>query len=101
MRDVMPLIAVNQRLNSYELKSDSYLRRYDRDFFQSLQLAMKKICSGGERLLDFAIVSFCVYEEFEDGIPTVEYEDLCEVIGQCHSAGFYYFEYDVDKDFDV
>src|SRR6218665_3714339 len=98
--DVMPLIAVNQSLNSYDLSTYSSLSRYDRDLLEALQLAMKKICSGRERLLDFAVVSFCVYEEFEDGIPTVEYEDLCEVIGQCHSAGFYYFEYDVDKDFD-
>src|SRR6218665_236395 len=44
--DVMPLIAINQSLNSYSLDSDSYLWRYDRDFLQALQLAMKAICMG-------------------------------------------------------
>jgi len=81
LRDVMPLIAVNQSLNSYELRSDSDLRRYDRDFLQSLQLAMKKICVGSERLVDFATVIFLVGKKFQDGFPIVQYEDLWDVVG--------------------
>ena len=53
------------------------------------------------RVLDFAEVSFRVAGDFEDGISTVEYEDVCEVIGrQCHSPEFYDLEYDLDEDFD-
>jgi len=46
LRDVIPLIAVNQSLNSYSLSSDFGLLRYDRDFLQSLQLTMKTICAS-------------------------------------------------------
>src|SRR6218665_3530539 len=77
--DVMPLIAINQSLNSYSL--DSYLWTYDREFLQALQLAMKTTCIGRRRLLDFATVIFHVDEEFQDGFPIVEYEDLWEVVG--------------------
>jgi len=99
---VMPLIAVNQSLNSYDLTSVFGLRSYDRDFLQSLQLAMKKICIGRKGLLDFAKVDFFVRvaEEFEDGIPTVEYEDLFEVIGKCYSPDDYDCECNMDEDFD-
>ena len=75
--NVMPLIAINQSLNSYSLDSDSYLWRNNREFLQALQLAMKTTCIGRRRLLDFATVIFHVNEEFH----LVEYEDRWEVVG--------------------
>src|SRR6218665_1739979 len=77
LRDVMPLIAINQSLNSYSLDSDSYLWRNNREFLQALQLAMKTTCMGTRRLLDFATVIFHVEEEFH----IVENEDRLEVVG--------------------
>src|SRR6218665_3639253 len=99
--DVIPLI---ESLNSFHLSSDSCLD--DRDFLQSLQLAMKKICIGRKGLLDFAKVIFHVgCREFQDGIPIVEYEELSEVLGcQCHSLDLpldgYDCEYDMDENFE-
>ena len=80
---VMPLIAINQSLNSYELSSNSYLRRYmyDRDLLQALQLAMKTTCMGRKRPLDFAIVIFKVGRVLQHGFPIVEYEELWDVTG--------------------
>src|SRR6218665_2296822 len=75
--DVMPLIAINQSLNSYSLDSDSYLWRNNREFLRALQLAMKTTCIGRRRLLDRATVIFHVNEEFH----LVEYEDRWEVVG--------------------
>src|SRR6218665_4040532 len=96
---VMPLIAVNQSLNSYTLIADRHLSGYDGDFLQSLQLAMKKICIGRERLLDFAELFFFVEAEFYDCIPIFEYEDICNLVGyMCHPRGV--CEYDTDIDFD-
>jgi len=91
--DVMPLI---ESLNSYHLSSDDTL--YDRDFLQSLQLAMKKTCIGRKGLLDFATVIFYVGgRKFQDGIPIVEYEELSEVLGcHCHLRDSYYCEYAMD-----
>src|SRR6218665_3710234 len=78
--DVLPLI---ESLKSYNLSSDSCL--YDRDFIQSLQLAMKKICIGRKGLLDFAKVIFCGGGREFHSIPIVEYEELSEVLGcECH-----------------
>jgi len=94
--DVMPLIAVNQSFNSYYLDS---LLSYDRDFLQSLQLAIKKICIERKGLLDFAVVDFYVDEEFADDIPTVKFEELREVIGYpCHSPDDYSYEDDIYED---
>jgi len=85
--DVLPLI---ESLKSYNLSSDSCL--CDRDFLQSLQLAMKKICIGRKGLLDFAkVILYVGGREFQDGIPIVEYEELSEVLGcQCHLLDGYY-----------
>jgi len=97
LRDVLPLI---ESLKSYDLRSDSCLFRHDRDFLQSLQLAMKKICIGRKGLLDFATVIFYVCREFQDGIFIGEYDDLLEVMGyQCHSPDDYDCEHDIDEDF--
>src|SRR6218665_193212 len=79
--DVMPLIAVNQSLKSYTLRTSPRSFSYDRDFLQSLQLAMKKICIGRKGLLDFARVDLHVDEEFAEDLPTIEYEELREMIG--------------------
>jgi len=88
--DVLP-----QSLNSCHLCTSSCLLSYGRDFLQSLQLAMKKMCIGRKGLLDFARVDFYVDKEFADGIPTVEYDELSEVIGySCHSSDDYYYEED-------
>jgi|SRR6218665_2953035 len=60
LRDVMPLIASNQSLNSYSIASACCLLGYDKDILQQLQLAMKTICVGRKRLLDFAkLISHC------------------------------------------
>src|SRR6218665_632826 len=95
--DVLPLI---ESLNSYDLRSDSCLFKHGRDFLQSLQLAMKKICIGRKGLLDFATVIFYACQEFQDGIFIGEYDDLLEVMGyQCHSPDDYDCEHDIDEDF--
>src|SRR6218665_1048212 len=78
LRDVMPLIAIIQSFDSYILTSDSDLLTYDRDFLQELKLAMKTACIGKRRLLDFSRVYFRVRQKFEDGMPTVEYDEQCE-----------------------
>ena len=77
--DVMPLIAINQSLNSYSLDCDYEYWRYDRDFLQALQLAMKTVCVGRKRLLDFAIVIVKIGQGFQDGFPIVEYEEYCRL----------------------
>ena len=80
LRDVMPLIAINQSLTSYSISSDSSLFRYNRDFLQALQLAMKKICIGRRRVLDFGSVFLDVdYPLYGDGNPTVQYHDVREL----------------------
>src|SRR6218665_171342 len=56
LRDVMPLIAINQSLNSYSITSDRCFLGCDNEILQQLQLAMKTICIGRKRLLDFAIL---------------------------------------------
>src|SRR6218665_42027 len=95
--DVLPLI---ESLKSYNLSSDSCL--CDRDFLQSLQLAMKKICIGRKGLLDFAkVILYVGGREFQDGIPIVEYEKLSEVLGcQCHLLDGYDSECDMDENFE-
>jgi len=80
LREVMPLIAINQSLNSYSISSNRCFLGYDRDFLQSLRLAMKTICVGRERLLDFAMLISDGHEG-SNGIPIVEYGDLFEVVG--------------------
>src|SRR6218665_433577 len=94
VRDVMPLIAVSQSLISYCITSD-YGLEYDKDILQQLQLAMKKICIGRRRVLDFGTVFLDVYNaEFGDDNPAVPYRDVSELEGyQCHSAD------DLDRDF--
>src|SRR6218665_2894518 len=62
LRDVMPLIASNQSLNGYSISSDRCVLGYDKDILQQLQLAMKTICIGRKRLLDFAILISDGYE---------------------------------------
>src|SRR6218665_1979843 len=56
LREVMPLIASNQSLNSYSITSDRCFLGCDNEILQQLQLAMKTICIGRKRLLDFAIL---------------------------------------------
>src|SRR6218665_3684068 len=101
LRDVMPLIAINQSLTSYSISSDSGLLTYNGDFLQALQLAMKKICIGRRRVLDFGSVFLTVDDaEFGDGNPTVQYEDVCELEGyQGHSDDDYDCEYYRDEGF--
>jgi len=95
------LIAINQSFNSYDISSDSGLLTYNGDFLQALQLAMKKICMGRRRVLDFGTVFLEVDDaEFGDGNPTVQYQDVCELEGyQCHSDDYYDREYYRDDDF--
>jgi len=98
LHDVMSLI--NQSLNSYTLSDSSFLGddRRDRDFIQSVQMAMKTICRQRRRLLDFALLTFDGHDGF-NGITIVDYEDMCEVVdNQWHSLGDYGCERDDDED---
>jgi len=99
LREIMPLIAINQSLNSYSICSRRSFLGYDRDFLQSLRLAMKTICVGRERLLDFATI-FSDAHKRSNGIPIVEYEDLFEVVGyRCHSPENSDSEQDADDEY--
>ena len=97
--NVMPLIAINGSLNSYELFSGGCLLGYDRDFLQSLQLAMKTICVERSRFLDFSALIFDINDDFQDRIPSVEYEDLWDVVGfKCYPRSDYNCDMDEDVD---
>jgi len=81
LREVMPLIAINESLNSYTIISDHCFLGYDKDILQQLQLAMKTLCIGRRRLLDFALLICADHRGGSIAIPIVEYEDLWEVVG--------------------
>ena len=100
LREVMPSIAINQSLNSYSISSNRCFLGYDRDFLQSLRLAMKTACVGRERLLDYAMI-ISEHHQGSNGIPIVEYEDLWEVVGYqcCSRDGDYDCEQDTDDEY--
>src|SRR6218665_837461 len=102
LRDVMPLIAINESFDSYDISSNSSLFKYNRDFLQALQLAMKKICIGRRRVLDYGLVFFDVdYPLYGDDNPTVQYQDVSELEGsQLDYDSDCEFYRDEDFDFD-